>query len=58
MARKGNQLMKGKTEAFRSFRDTLAQEMSRAMPELRGDVERVVEEMGGSKEELREGKEG
>jgi mediator of RNA polymerase II transcription subunit 10 len=46
-ARRSNQLMKGKMEAFHSFRDVLAQEMARAMPELREDVGRVLEETGG-----------
>jgi mediator of RNA polymerase II transcription subunit 10 len=50
LARRGNQLMKGKMEAFSSFRDVLAGEMSRAMPELRDDVGRVVEETGGNKD--------
>ena len=46
-ARRSNQLMKGKTEAFGSLRDVLATEMARAMPELREDVGRVLEETGG-----------
>ena len=46
-ARRSNQLMKGKMEAFGSFRDVLAQEMARAMPELREDVGRVLDETGG-----------
>jgi mediator of RNA polymerase II transcription subunit 10 len=49
LARRGNQLMKGKKEAFGSFRDILAGEMSKAMPELRDDIERVVVETGGDK---------
>ena len=40
-ARRSNQLMKGKMEAFGSFRDVLATEMARAMPELRDDVAAV-----------------
>ncbi|KAH6654244.1 mediator complex, subunit Med10 [Truncatella angustata] len=43
LVRRGNQLMKGKQEAFRSFRDVLAEEMGKAMPELREDARRVVE---------------
>ncbi len=39
--------MRGKVEAFRSFRDVLAQEISSALPELRDQVERVVQETGG-----------
>ncbi|KAG6159511.1 hypothetical protein E4U37_003262 [Claviceps purpurea] len=47
LTRRGNQLMRGKALAFGDFRDVLAREISTAMPELRGDVERVVEETGG-----------
>ncbi|KAL2074412.1 hypothetical protein VTL71DRAFT_8190 [Oculimacula yallundae] len=47
LARKGNQLMKGKMDAFASFRDVLAGEMGRALPEVRDDVVRVVKATGG-----------
>jgi len=47
LARKGNQLMKGKLEAFGSFRDVLAGEMGVALPELRKDVVDVVVKTGG-----------
>ncbi|KAI1800632.1 mediator complex, subunit Med10 [Daldinia bambusicola] len=40
--RRGNQLMRGKQHAFAAFRDVLAAEMERAMPELRDDVARVL----------------
>ncbi|KAI1653183.1 mediator complex, subunit Med10 [Daldinia decipiens] len=40
--RRGNQLMRGKQAAFASFRNVLAAEMERAMPELRDDVARVL----------------
>lgn len=46
-ARRGNQLMKGKQEAFASFRDILAREMASALPEVRSDVEQVVRQTGG-----------
>lgn len=39
--------MKGKKEAFGSFRDVLAREMASALPEVRADVEKVVRETGG-----------
>lgn len=42
MLRRGNQLMRGKTHAFESFRDILAEEMRAAMPEILDDVDRVV----------------
>jgi len=47
LARKGNQLMKGKMEAWGGFRDVLAAEMGRCLPELEGDVKLVVEGTGG-----------
>lgn len=50
LVRRGNQLMRGKMRAFGEFRDVLAREMVSAMPEVRGDVERVVGETGGKVE--------
>lgn len=50
LARRGNQLMKGKMDAFASFRDVLAGEMVNALPELREDVGLVLESTGGKKE--------
>lgn len=47
MVQKGNQYLKGKAEAFESFRDVLAREMEGAMPEVAGEVRRVVEATGG-----------
>ncbi|RFU71767.1 hypothetical protein TARUN_10495, partial [Trichoderma arundinaceum] len=47
LVRRGNQLMRGKVNAFASFRDVLAEQMSSAMPELREDVARVLEATGG-----------
>ena len=41
--------MKGKKEAFGSFRDILAAEMSKALPEVRADIESVLEATGGDK---------
>ena len=49
-ARRSNQLMKGKMEAFSSFRDILATEMGKAMPELREDVGKVLEATGGKRD--------
>lgn len=45
---KNNQLLKGKAEAFASFRDILAKEIAGAVPELRPEVKTVVERTGGS----------
>jgi mediator of RNA polymerase II transcription subunit 10 len=39
--------MLGKEAAFASFRDVLAREMMSAMPELKEDVQMVVEATGG-----------
>ncbi|KAK2812629.1 RNA polymerase II mediator complex subunit [Emmonsiellopsis sp. PD_5] len=47
LVQKGNQDLKGKAEAFASFRDVLAREMASAMPECKGEVERVVRATGG-----------
>ncbi|KAI9740659.1 MAG: RNA polymerase II mediator complex subunit [Claussenomyces sp. TS43310] len=47
LARRGNQLMRGKQAAFAAFRNTLAAEMTRGLPELDEDVRRVVEATGG-----------
>ncbi|KAH7272867.1 RNA polymerase II mediator complex subunit [Fusarium solani] len=47
LVRRGNQLMRGKRHAFETFRDTLAENMTTAMPELRDDVAQVVEATGG-----------
>ncbi|SPO01144.1 related to negative transcription regulator [Cephalotrichum gorgonifer] len=47
LVRRGNQLVRGKMRAFETFRDVLAGEMSSAMPELKADVDRVVEATKG-----------
>lgn len=47
LVRRMNQLMRGKMGGFRQFRDVLAREMEGAMPEVRGDVERVLGGTGG-----------
>ncbi|PKS10231.1 hypothetical protein jhhlp_001981 [Lomentospora prolificans] len=44
LVRRGNQLMRGKMHAFGTFRDILAEQMAGAMPELKNDVDRVLEE--------------
>lgn len=46
LVRRGNQLVRGKMGAFETFRDVLAGEMSSAMPELKADVDRVLEATG------------
>ncbi|KAI9720856.1 MAG: hypothetical protein M1812_002695 [Candelaria pacifica] len=47
LAQKGNQYLKGKSEAFTSFRNALAREIEGALPELKPDVDRVIQETGG-----------
>ncbi|KAF5016878.1 hypothetical protein F66182_11301, partial [Fusarium sp. NRRL 66182] len=47
LVRRGNQLMRGKLNAFGTFRDILAENITTAMPELRDDVVQVVEATGG-----------
>ncbi|KAK8138842.1 Mediator of RNA polymerase II transcription subunit 10 [Apiospora sp. TS-2023a] len=47
LVRRQNQTMRGKQAAFASFRDVLAGEMDKAMPELREDTARVVAATGG-----------
>ncbi|PTU17053.1 hypothetical protein P175DRAFT_0512548 [Aspergillus ochraceoroseus IBT 24754] len=47
LVQRGNQDLKGKKEAFASFRDVLAREMRSAMPECRGEVDRVMRVTGG-----------
>lgn len=44
---KQNQFMKGKMEAYRDFRDVLAEQIKVSFPELREKVEEVVEGTGG-----------
>jgi mediator of RNA polymerase II transcription subunit 10 len=52
LARKGNQLMKGKMAAFGDFRNVLAGEMARTLPELREDIGTVLDDTGGGKETI------
>lgn len=39
---RSNQYLKGKSEAFAGFRDILAEEINKAIPECKGDVERIL----------------
>ncbi|KAI1116142.1 putative mediator of RNA polymerase II transcription subunit [Nemania sp. NC0429] len=47
LVRRGNQLMRGKQNAFAAFRDILAGEIEKANPELRDDVARILAATGG-----------
>lgn len=51
LVRRGNQLMRGKMNAFGTFRDVLAEQITAAMPELREDVQMVLEATGAKKSE-------
>lgn len=44
---KYNQQLKGKSEAFAQFRDILGKEMMSAIPEIKDDVEEIVQSTGG-----------
>lgn len=55
LVQKGNQQLKGKTEAFGSFRDTLAEEIITAMPELKDDVARMLSGIGTEQHSLGNG---
>ncbi|EQK99426.1 mediator of RNA polymerase II transcription subunit 10 [Ophiocordyceps sinensis CO18] len=46
LVRHGNQLIRSKTTAFGAMTDILAGDMSLALPELRGDMARVLEATG------------
>ncbi|KAI4121553.1 MAG: hypothetical protein LQ338_006298 [Usnochroma carphineum] len=43
LVQKGNQYLKGKSEAFAGFRDALADEIAKAWPDMEKDVESVLE---------------
>ncbi|KAL1993618.1 hypothetical protein VTN49DRAFT_2287 [Thermomyces lanuginosus] len=49
LVQRGNQDLKGKQEAFAGFRDILAREMRSAMPECRGEVDRVLATLASAK---------
>ncbi|KAG8625077.1 hypothetical protein KVT40_006828 [Elsinoe batatas] len=44
---KMNQQLSGRSQAYADFRDALARELAGAVPELRGEVARVVKSTGG-----------
>lgn len=47
IVQKQNQLYAGKVKAYREFRDVLAEAIEKAFPELKDDVEKVIQETGG-----------
>ena len=42
-----NQQLKGRSEAFASFRDILGQQIITGIPEIKEDVRKVVQASGG-----------
>ncbi|RKF58940.1 Mediator of RNA polymerase II transcription subunit 10 [Erysiphe neolycopersici] len=54
LARKSNQLMKGKIEAHAQFRDILAHEMCKALPELEADVMLILERASGNTDVIKQ----
>ncbi|KAI6783925.1 Mediator of RNA polymerase II transcription subunit 10 [Emericellopsis cladophorae] len=46
LVRRGNQTFNGKLNAFAGFRDMLARDIASAMPELRDDVDSIMEGAG------------
>lgn len=46
LVRQGNQLMRGKANAFASFRDVLAEDIASVLPELGDDVRKLCEATG------------
>ena len=52
LVQKGNQYLKGRSEAFTGFRDALADEMVKAWPEMRNDVNNILQ--GGSTKQNKE----
>ena len=58
LIRRNNQLLRGKQLAYGSFRDVLAEQLRNAMPELRAEVEKVVEATGGPVRDERRGDDG
>jgi len=47
LARRANQILKGKAEAFADFRDILADTMRTGVPEWKGEVDEIVKQTGG-----------
>ena len=43
-----NQQLKGRSEAFASFRDILGQQIMVGIPDIKDDVKKVIEASGGS----------
>jgi mediator of RNA polymerase II transcription subunit 10 len=46
LAQRTNQLLKGRSDAYRLLRDTLAKDIVTAIPELKDDVARICQSTG------------
>ena len=46
LVQRGNAVLNGKQEAFKSFSEVFAQELASAMPETKREVERVMQNAG------------
>ncbi|KAL8671814.1 MAG: hypothetical protein Q9168_003698 [Polycauliona sp. 1 TL-2023] len=55
LVQKGNQYLKGRSEALTGFRDVLADEMIKAWPEMKSDVENVLEHSSSQERKQGEG---
>jgi mediator of RNA polymerase II transcription subunit 10 len=47
LVQRTNQMLKGREEAYRFLQEQIAWQLSNAVPELKGDVVKVVEATGG-----------
>jgi hypothetical protein len=56
VVQRSNQYLKGKSEAFRGFRDCLAKEIVKGMPRCEGRVRMVMEGKNMGVESVGEGK--
>ena len=52
IVQKGNRYLKGKSQAFANFRDTLAKQMVEQWPEMKEAVDRVLESKGTGVQDL------
>jgi hypothetical protein len=46
LVQRGNAVLNGKQEAFRGFSEIFAEELASAMPETKGEVQRVMQNAG------------
>jgi len=46
LVQRGNAVLNGKQEAFKGFSEIFAEELASAMPETKGEVQRVMQNAG------------